>query len=301
MDGKKVGLSYLNSLSSIFSKSEVDYSISSIQEIRKYFFYLEAIGRVFKEIHNPNRFEKLSIWAKEKEDVLGQIDQWYFLGKAWNDNEAKAFAKEKYQKAMSQFSAWIEHEINNGFPEFSFWKNKLETANWLSEKDALIQVNNMMMNQLQILQNDFLVNHWKLWDIEKGLHEVRRKLRWYSIYCRLLDGFIFLQDSPVLTDWFAHNQIQIQPDVSFNLFAPIESNYISIRKSPFYTLSAVIEALGTAKDKALEIILHPQYVPSTNNLLLNNQIDSSSLILHEIILNKQLLIWLIEDHQRSIS
>ena len=100
------------------------------------------------------------------------------------------------------------------------------------------------------------------------MHEVRRKLRWISMYAQALNGFIQLKKTTTTkkysTNYFTKNIIE-SPFNKLTL-RPINSSVIEFDTNSFLALSWIINELGTLKDKGLEIEALSLAVFETENI-----------------------------------
>lgn len=110
--------------------------------------------------------------------------------------------------------------------------------------------------------------HYRFTELETQVHEMRRQLRWLSIYPKALQGVIQLTESS-----FADTALQkyLTPDIinsPFNQMPEAGSNhfFLMLEKNYFLALSWMIAALGKLKDKGLRIVLITEAIQQTENL-----------------------------------
>ncbi len=103
--------------------------------------------------------------------------------------------------------------------------------------------------------------------MEEDVHELRRKLRWLSIYPQALQGSIQLADnnkkanqlSKYLTKEITNSPFNKMPD------AGDSKNFLLLDKNYFLSLSWMIDALGKLKDNGLTIVGVREALQETEN------------------------------------
>ncbi len=91
--------------------------------------------------------------------------------------------------------------------------------------------------------------------MELHVHELRRNLRWISIYAQSLRGIVVLKDSQVKYHWEKDFVPESAAGSPYNKL-PIKKglkHYTFFNKKAFCALTFVIEELGKIKDEGLEI------------------------------------------------
>jgi len=104
--------------------------------------------------------------------------------------------------------------------------------------------------------------------MEADVHELRRKLRWLSIYPQALRGCIQLAESKkaakhltkYLTKDIVNSPYNKMPD------AGDSKHFLLLGKNYFYALSWMIDALGNLKDNGLHIIALKEALQQTLGL-----------------------------------
>ena len=103
-------------------------------------------------------------------------------------------------------------------------------------------------------------------DMEKQVHELRRKLRWVSIYGESFQGLIVLKEVKEKYLWEKsfitpkeiknpYNKLPVSKKLNQNL---------SLNKKSFFALSNVISNLGIIKDKGFRLYLIEKSIRKTN-------------------------------------
>jgi len=252
------------------------------KKARDILFHLEALTRIYKKTHDDDEdvFVELNGAFKELEDGLGRID--YF-------DEFKAVTGKMEgvpPKVVGYFVGGYHVELQN-------LTKRLRDSGWLvAEKDGLGAPK--LKRILKLLQNvdwkkqrkdreavlDFFVETLdKVIDksgrgtsgkgldfdnLEHGVHEFRRTVRWMNIYPQALGGLCRLVNDgadeldPTLSEYQTSKIL----GSSFNDYPSddMEEHPLKVDASLMYAFSAVIDAIGGIKDdgqlaEALELAL----------------------------------------------
>ncbi len=231
---------------------------------RQILFYLEALARIYRNIHNKKRFERMRVAFKMLEDQLGQID--YYDGFIKELSQQKEFPpvllnnlKQHYGEALLNTNQILIDEkwMTDGFPLINTIYAKLETAGWKDAGGDRNAVAQTIIDQIEFVQNSYENGSLNFHSIENGVHEFRRQLRWISIYAQSLNGLIQLKTleiaNPALeiyqTKEVLQNPYNKMPEPGQNL------KPLYIEAQNFYALSWIIDKGGQLKDEALRIII----------------------------------------------
>ena len=227
---------------------------------RDILFRLEALSRIYRSIHNKKSFSELRDDFKELEDQLGVID--------FYDAFEKEFSRTK--SIPSSFLKFFRDGTKNGLADLNeLLKRKklpgknstfigkvnsaLTNANWLPAEEDRQAVGNFIVQELDKFKSQYESGELNFESIEDGVHEFRRKLRWFSIYAASLNGLIQLKKvRPVdeNLDMYLTPEIVSSP---FNILPkPVRGiKPIYIQSHHFYALSWIINEMGRLKDEGL--------------------------------------------------
>jgi len=224
-------------------------------------FQLEALARIYTEINDdPKHFKKLLNQAKKMEDLIGQLD--YF-----------AVFVQQYQSRQDLPKAVQKHFVRHYMQTLKKLNRRLEKKGWLSGKrirkfrkvirKADLKVSsedNSKLREFYLKEireiNEFTNNGRVYFDeLEAGVHELRRKLRWLSIYATALNGGVQLAETlPVnqrlkkyLTPEIVQSPYNTLPSVKDKQVQPL-----LLSRDDFYALSWMIDQLGRLKDRGLD-------------------------------------------------
>jgi hypothetical protein len=239
------------------------------QKGRNILFMLEALGRIYQEIHNKKTFEKLTNKFKKLEDLLGEID---YYDSFYNQfSLVKSVPTPILEHIQTKRNAAIEklnirlaekEWIGKKQKQIQKINAKLNSADWLSEHDDTIAIKNLYEKDAHAGSNDYNEQKIDLTDIESGLHELRRKLRWLSIYPQATKG-LFQLTPTIPTPEYLQKYFTAETVTSpFNTMPPANGETIKLSKGYFLALSWLIAELGKLKDEGLKILLLKEAIMS---------------------------------------
>ncbi len=225
-------------------------------------FMLEGLAKLYAGIHNKKKFTKIKAHFKSLEDALGQIDYYDAFAKEFAANKKIPKAITAYLQAQAREKIQSLNEILAekdwlGSDKSRIEKiiKKLKKADWQEEKDDVKSIHDFYVKTINsilefINQKDF---HFE--NVEKDLHELRRMIRWLSIYPQALRGCIQLsqtQKSPVYLSKYLTKEITGSP--YNNMPDAAGCNYfLLLDKNRFYALSWMIAESGKLKDNGLRL------------------------------------------------
>lgn len=224
-------------------------------------FMLEGLAKLYSGIHNKKKFEKIKADFKLLEDALGAIDYYDSFAKEFTVNKKipktvttymQAQSREKIQSLneILKEKKWLD-EDNSRIKRIN---KKLGKAEWQSEKEDVKSIQAYYITAINkilefINEKDFLFTN-----VEDDVHELRRKLRWLSIYPQALRGCIQLSNSKTVTPKFLSKYLTKEITGSkYNVMpdAGVQQYFLLLDKNRFYALSWMIDELGNLKDNGL--------------------------------------------------
>lgn len=235
-------------------------------------FMLEALTKLHAAAFDEKIFEKWNNRFKKLEDALGQMDYYVEFEKEFKDNE-------KIPKEISTFlsSAVITsaESLNQRLINKEWLKGKLLNFNVKISK-FYCQYDEAYLNEIKFALHNELKKiisfceklNYSFTDLENEVHEIRRKLRWISIYGQALNGLIQLKKStkkPSYDTNYFTKEILSSP---YNKL-PARPNGTAIMEydsNSFFALSYVIKELGNLKDNGLKIEIATQAFAKTENI-----------------------------------
>jgi hypothetical protein len=226
------------------------------------FFMLEGLAKLYGGLHNKKKFTKLKDHFKLIEDGLGQIDYYDFLAKAFASNKQVSLACKQYVKKQLANKVLLLNEVltendwlSNDNKRIKKINEKLNEASWLKPKQEVDAIAAFYGEAIYSINEFVSKTKFHFDNVEEDVHELRRKLRWLSIYPQALQGIAqYAKDKktePHLKKYLTKEII----NSPFNkLPAGGETSaFLLLNKNYFLSLSWVIYTLGNLKDEGLLI------------------------------------------------
>jgi hypothetical protein len=226
-------------------------------------FMLEALAKLYSALHHKKRFDKLKAHFKLLEDAIGAIDYYDTVVKDFlkTKNIPKpvivylhAHTREKIEQLNELLTEkkWLD-ENNSRIAKI---QQKLASVNWLDEAAELNAIQDFYGEEIYEIIEFIQQKNYHFDNMEMDVHELRRKLRWLSIYPQALQGAIQFTDNkqaqPHLKKYLTSQIIQSPynrlPD------AGSQQYFLMLHKKYFLSLSWMIAELGTIKDSGLHLI-----------------------------------------------
>jgi len=227
-------------------------------------FMLEGLAKMYSGLHNKKKFAKIKEHFKLLEDTLGAVDYYDAFAKQFSTsknipapvtNYLKAQAREKLQSlneilAEKKWTGTTESRIAKT-------RKKLKKADWLSPKEEMNGIKNFYGEAIYEISAFVAADKFHFENVEADVHELRRKLRWLSIYPQALQGCIQLSKagktvpktlSKYLTKEIINSPFNKMPDAGSN------TQFLLLQQNYFYALSWMIAELGKLKDSGLAVI-----------------------------------------------
>ncbi|MEO6723132.1 MAG: hypothetical protein ABIN67_22390 [Ferruginibacter sp.] len=227
-------------------------------------FMLEGLAKLYAELHNEKRFTKIKAQFKLLEDVLGAIDYYDSMAKDLVNfkkvppNIITYLQGESREKVQSLNEILVEKNwLSLGNNRLVKIHKKLTEADWLKEEDEIKAINDFYGQAIYDISEYVQEKKFHFSNIESDVHELRRKLRWLSIYPQALRGCIQLEKNkttPAHLKKYATKEITDSP---FNKMPDRDTNHryvLLLEQNYYYALSWMIAELGQLKDSGLRII-----------------------------------------------
>jgi hypothetical protein len=234
------------------------------EDMRTALFMLEGLSRIYRKVYPHQKLKKLNKKLKEIEDFLGAIDFYDDFHKQFAENKnipslITDYAGEQAEKNIKAFNKFLKKEewLGNQKSRLKKIYKKLNAVDWFNERCDAATVKEVYENEIKKVIEKYKDNKNEFTDIEKDVHELRRQLRWLSIYPQALCGLMQLsphEEPPeflkkYLTPEIINSKFNVMPDGS------ALQNHIMLDRNYFYALSCMIAELGTLKDGGLKIDL----------------------------------------------
>lgn len=235
------------------SKSKDAVSAFYTKNARSSFFMLESIARLNAKAFDDKASQTYLKLFKKFEDQLGIIDYY--------DVVLQHLQKQK--KADADVLGYFERKKIKAFAKLDKYIRKVELVELLTKStealalddtsDKIESLQKAYLSEIESI-NDFVATYKKgFTDMELQVHELRRKLRWLSIYAQAFGGVFVLQDS---TQKFAWEKLYVTAEAKKSPYNTLPENKalkntIALNKTVFYALSTLIKELGALKDEGL--------------------------------------------------
>ncbi len=237
-------------------------------------FMLEALAKLYAGIHNKKKFTKLKEQFKVLEDAIGAIDYYDSYAKEFLSNKKIPATITKYTQAQSREKIQSLNEIlkekewlSAGNIRIEKIRKKLSKADWQNEKDDIKNIRQFYIAAINQILEFINQKDFHFVDVEDDVHELRRKIRWLSIYPQALRGCIQLSESKTavpkflakyLTKEITSSKYNIMPD------AGDQKHFLLFDKNRFYALSWMIAELGNLKDNGLKVEAMKEAITQTS-------------------------------------
>lgn len=260
-------LNFLNQIQDILKKARILENPGLYiydANIRTHFFMLEGLSRLYKTISPNPFFSQCNREFKDLEDKLGAIDYYDGFYKEFSSNKK---IPEKIINHIKHKKEEKTGELNEVLRKNNWLKkdnshiqriiNKTESVYWLPDYYDTVAIKLAYAKEIKKILKKYKSNKYKFKNIENDVHELRRKLRWLSIYPQALCGLMQLtennSDPGILQKYLTPDILQSHYNVmpSGNHF----QHHILLSRNNFYALSWMIDALGKLKDNGLKIII----------------------------------------------
>lgn len=238
-------------------------------------FMLEGLAKMYAGIHNKKKFTKLKEHFKLLEDTLGAIDYYDTIAKDLSINKKIPAAVTTYLQAQTREKIQNLNEIliekgwllteNNRIQKI---QKKLNEADWLKEENEVEAINGFYGKAIYGITEFVNSNSCNFNNIEADVHELRRKLRWLSIYPKALRGCIQLSLNKNVPKHLTKYLTKEITTSDFNKFpeAGDAENILLLEQNHFYALSWMIAQLGIIKDKGLQVVAVKEALQQTSDL-----------------------------------
>lgn len=227
------------------------------------FFMLEGLAKLYSGLHNEKKFKKLKEHFKLVEDGIGQIDYYDSLYHSFKSEKkipvvCRQYINEQINRSSKHLNEvlTVEDWLSGDNRRIVKITKKLNEADWMKPSEEVEAISEFYKDSFSSI-NDFIEDtRYHFDNVEEDVHELRRKLRWLSIYPQALQGAVqySADEKPAAgIKKYLTNEIVNSP---FNKFSEPGDNtaFLLFRKNHFLALSWVIAELGKLKDEGL--LLH---------------------------------------------
>lgn len=226
-------------------------------------FMLEALAKMYAEFHNKKKFSNINNHFKLVEDTLGAIDYYDMIAKDLVSNKKIPVEIINYLHAQSREKIQSLNEIlieddwllpdKNRITKI---KKKLIEADWLNEEDEIKAIQEFYGESIYEIVEFTESTNYQFDNMEDDVHELRRKIRWLSIYPQSLRGAIQLAKNKITPKHLAKYCTKEITTSPFNKMPEqgIAQHRLVLEQHYFFALSWMIAELGNLKDSGLHVI-----------------------------------------------
>jgi hypothetical protein len=251
-------------------------------------FMLEGLSKLYGGLHNKKRFGKMEQHFKLLEDGLGSIDYYDAFAEDFATDPAVSpdiskLVREKCVGSIASLNEVLKDKkwLGDKPTRLAKIKRKVKKTDWpdgIREVEAIEKYYRRSIGKINEFGARFETGFTEL---EPQVHELRRKLRWLSIYPQALQGLIQLTAEPsgdpevfkYLTPEIVNSPFNNMPEAGDNRLV------LTFNRDYFLALSWMIAELGKLKDEGLrhfvvdEVVAEPQTKPATTEDILSRASD----------------------------
>jgi hypothetical protein len=231
-----------------------------INDLRTTMFMLEATSRICEKVYDEPCFTKMKEQYKAVEDALGALDFYAAFFKELEPkntipNTIKQYLAEKAAEKAMVLNQLLEKEGWLNGKRLEKMEQQLKSIDWRKEDKELKKIAEFYAKDVEKITEFAYSTKFTFAHIEE-VHEVRRRIRWLSIYGQALAGVFQFNAtetpptdalSPYLTDAVKKSPFNIMP-TTLAVATPILLN-----KNYFFSLSWMIAELSRYKDSGLGV------------------------------------------------
>jgi hypothetical protein len=235
-------------------------------------FMLEGLSKLYAGMHNEKRFSYVKAYFKTLEDMLGLVDYYdSFAKQFFTDPEMlttiRIFMEQKRDEKLYDMNVLLlkKRWINNERPRTKKIRRKIKKADWLEPDKEIAAIQNFYKKAIKEINSFYKQSGEQFVDIEAQVHELRRKLRWLSIYPQALQGAIQFADNDIKDDALTKYLTDDIVNSPYNKMPAAGNNktVLQFEKKYFLALSSIISQLGKLKDEGLQILATAEAIEST--------------------------------------
>jgi len=269
---------YLTQLQALFNKAAKQKNPALwlyTNNARTPLFMLEALTKLYAELHNKKRFTKVKEHFKLLEDALGAIDYYDTIARDFISKKNIPVAITSYLQAQTREKIQSLNEVliekkwfNPDENRIKKIQEKLNDADWQDEEKEIEGIMEFYGEAIYEIIEFIQKRKYHYDNMEADVHELRRKLRWLSIYPQALQGCIQLTENKTIPK---HLTKYLTKDIIFSPFnkmpdAGYTKYFLLLGKQYFLALSWMIAELGNLKDNGLHIIALKEALQQTTSL-----------------------------------
>lgn len=240
-------------------------------DLRTPMFMLEGLSRIYSGINPSGKLKKIYERFKTVEDAIGLLDYYAAFEKEFTENKAvhpkiieyihgQRMRANKSLEAMLKADDWL-----NG-KRIQKIRSRLMELDWIDKEAKEINaLRESYLGEIKTVKAFATGTKFVFKNVEADLHEMRRRIRWLSIYPQALGGIMQLQEKKPMKSFLTK---YITPDVinsPYNQLPVLNSlkDHIFLEKNRFLSMSWLISTLGKLKDQGLRIHVLEEAIKKT--------------------------------------
>lgn len=231
-----------------------------LNDLRTPMFMLESLSKVYAQLHNKNFFTELKERFKEVEDALGAVDYYAEFLRQFYANEKipeslKTYLEAKTKEKIANFNEILIKRGWNDGKTINKINAGLTISKWQNEEEEISNIEKYYYKQIKKIHEFIGETTLDFNHVEDDVHELRRKLRWLSIYPQAFQGAIKLHETKGSAEKLKKYLTEETVNSPFNKLPESKeiSHHLFLEKNHFLALSWIIAELGNLKDKGLKI------------------------------------------------
>jgi hypothetical protein len=244
------------------------------KNVRTPLFMMESLTRLLKKIHSDAEIDDAHKTSKKLEDLFGQVDHYDALVKQFSKQKSITKAQLDYfTKKRDKIVSKANQKLRKrDFYQAIFNELQQEFKIDFNNKAVVVKIENQIKQELADCFNFYKQFTKGFDDMELQVHEMRRKLRWISIYNQSLQGLIALKADKSKYAWEKEFITKTELESPYNkpVIKKNLTHTIVFNQKAFYALSFVIKNLGDIKDKGLAIEALSKAIKKTSKITATN-------------------------------
>jgi hypothetical protein len=253
---------------------------------RSLLFMVESLLRLLAKEDGDEKTKQSLKRIKKLEDRLGEIGDCDELFLQFSENESvkeeqAAYFARKRDKKIGKLNKTL---LKKEYYKQTFHALSRDTKIDLNDKELVTRFQRQLEISLLGCFDFYKEHQGSFVDIEKHVHEIRRKLRWISIYAQSLNGTVVLDPDRTHYSWEKKFITKNELQSPYNKL-PVRKNlaqYIHFNKKAFLALSFVVNELGTIKDKGLAMKSFVKAAVKTSEL---SPVEATLLVIKQLNLD----------------
>ena len=235
-------------------------------------FMLESLAKLYAAIYESSKLGKIKSRFKLLEDTLGKVDHYDCFAREFENNPGIPANITKYMQVCATKNILELEDIladkkwtGKKADRLDKIRNSLKEIDWMKPANEMKSIEKYYRKTIDGIKESFHSTGDKFTELEDGLHELRRELRWLSIYVQSLQGSIQLTDNAKEDPATIKYLVPEIVNSPYNKIPDAGSNrqFLLLEKKYFLALSWLVDALGKLKDKGLKLVAVAEAIEKT--------------------------------------